>query len=250
MTEQDCTATKVCAKCREPKHPAEFYASKRFKDGRRKECKACEKSRALEWRNDNLDQARQSKRDWDAANKSRVVEYSKAYRQANLESVLAKGRALALRFRTANPELARARSLAFKHANVEQNRAKAREWARNNLERNRENARRWAELNNARVIANVRAYQKLHPEMRAESVRRRRAALAASKVDWAEEFIIAEIYDLARKRTEVTGHAWQVDHIVPIRSKLVCGLHVHWNLAVIPARINRRKSNRHWPDMP
>lgn len=34
------------------------------------------------------------------------------------------------------------------------------------------------------------------------------------------------------------------------KSAVVCGLHTHTNIRVIPQAANRAKSNRHWPDMP
>ena len=46
------------------------------------------------------------------------------------------------------------------------------------------------------------------------------------------------------------GFKWEVDHIVPLQSKLVCGLHVHNNLQVITALENIKKHNKVWPDMP
>ena len=72
----------------------------------------------------------------------------------------------------------------------------------------------------------------------------RRARKLDATPDWLTQEHIADIeaiYRLARSLTAETGTAHDVDHIVPLQGKNVCGLHVPWNLRAIPAYQNRQK---------
>lgn len=80
------------------------------------------------------------------------------------------------------------------------------------------------------------------------NARRRRVVEALPK--WADKEAIKAVYAEAARRKKETGKEWQVDHIVPLRSEAVCGLHCPDNLRVVEKVENQRKSNREWPDMP
>jgi len=100
----------------------------------------------------------------------------------------------------------------------------------------------------------TKAWKKRNPAAVRESKRgdRRKYNLVFRKScpTWANHFFIHEAYRLARLRTKTFGFRWEVDHIVPLRSPLVCGLHTEQNLRVIPFNENLAKSNHYWTDMP
>lgn len=71
----------------------------------------------------------------------------------------------------------------------------------------------------------------------------RRARLLNASPPWANGAAIKRIYEHAAA-VRATGEEVDVDHIVPLAGRLVCGLHVEWNLRVLPMADNRRKTNR------
>lgn len=75
-------------------------------------------------------------------------------------------------------------------------------------------------------------------------VANRRAAKQNATVIWAEQDQIKQLYDDCVMLQEVTGIEFQVDHIVPLVHKLVCGLHCIDNLQIITKSENQSKKNR------
>lgn len=67
---------------------------------------------------------------------------------------------------------------------------------------------------------------------------RRQHIAANAKPVWTDDEAIRAIYGSCP-----FGH--HVDHIVPLKGDGVCGLHVHYNLQIIPAVDNLRKGNSH-----
>lgn len=101
----------------------------------------------------------------------------------------------------------------------------------------------WLKANAERVREIKRDWKRKNPEwVRAQAINRTRQLknatppwLSASQLD-----DIVAIYTEAKR----LGPGWHVDHIVPLKGDTVCGLHVPWNLRVIPASENLSKGAR------
>lgn len=79
----------------------------------------------------------------------------------------------------------------------------------------------------------------------------RRSFMYWTKLYWATPPWLTEAQRAEMKHIyESCPPGSNVDHIVPLDSKIVCGLHVPWNLQHMTFLDNMRKSNTWWPDHP
>ena len=81
-------------------------------------------------------------------------------------------------------------------------------------------------------------WQKDNPSKALAITRKYQASKKKAVPLWFNEKEVEKIYMFART------HNLEVDHIVPLQGKTVCGLHVQNNLQCISREENRRKSNK------
>lgn len=76
----------------------------------------------------------------------------------------------------------------------------------------------------------------------------RKAALINAQPSWLSD---KQKADILHFYTEAWQLGLEVDHIVPLRNKNVCGLHVPWNLQLLDRSANASKNNKFddWSDM-
>jgi len=141
--------------------------------------------------------------------------------------------------------------------------ASSKEWA----ERNKDKVKKWREDNRARTkawrIANsdkLKAYARKAYDKKLEKQGKTRkkgenypnanAVISRNKhlestfygLSDAAKTSCEVIYEIRKNLDKETGVKHHVDHIVPICGVNVSGLHVPWNLRVVPSSINYKKN--------
>lgn len=135
-------------------------------------------------------------------------------------------KAVSAKYRNANKTICIARSVASQSKKRDYYSAKMKEWSDANRERLLERRRRWYAENSASEIAKVRK-------------RVGRIQHDLGRLTKAEQAEIQGMYDFCR-----IFPGFEVDHVVPLTHNLVCGMHVPWNLQVLPVSVNRSKGNK------
>lgn len=133
-----------------------------------------------------------------------------------------------------------------------------RQWRQNNPDARKEHysknkehcanyAKDYRKANLNKLRDNSKKWQKDNLDKDAAKTAKRRAAKLKALPKWLtpEQLEqIKELYTCAQMFKLYTGEEYHVDHIVPLQGENVCGLHVPWNLQVIPAKENLSKSNK------
>lgn len=168
---------------------------------------APEKRRAYsaKWRAKNPDYSRERNRAYWLANRDRLKEASKAWRERNAEKVREAQREK-YRHRRSQPE---------------------------SIEKDRARAKQHYQSHKGYYFAKSQARR---------GVQRQAIPKWLDDQQWSE---IEKIYSECSRRSEETGVKHEVDHIVPLRGDSVSGLHVPWNLQILTAEENRAKGAKH-----
>ncbi len=120
----------------------------------------------------------------------------------------------------------------YRRAYHEENRQKRLEYS---VKFNRENKHyfsQWRDLNRDKT----RAYSQKY---RSQKLKATPPWLTSKHLEEIKSFHLH-----ARDCELVSGEKYHVDHIIPLQGETICGLHVPWNLQVLPYDLNISKSNK------
>lgn len=251
---------KKCSTCGIEKELSLFGIAKHLKSGINPRCKECcriaiDKAKAKRTTPYSIDTVKKAARE--ARFHEKHPEMAKYYRdkyyKENKTEILARHLELSKRpdqvakrkaWYEENKENLISKSKAYQIENREKTNAKNNAWRKANPEKPSAYYQAYKEKHPGKTTEQRRAWKKQNPHSVAAATALRRAKKKNATPRWANLFFIQEAYHLARMRTTLFGFKWEVDHIIPLQSKEVCGLHVENNLRVIPASINRLKGNK------
>ena len=207
---------KKCKRCNLAKEESEFYKKTRTKDGLTSDCKECIKKAISIYRNNN---------------RERIRETNRRSRRKHWPHVYAGYR----KWWSEHKEIHQAYQAKSYRKHRHKRLAECKLYRLNNPE-SKETVRirksKWMEKNRHKhcAIQATRTAKKLNATPR-----------------WLSDDHKNEIRAMYRKASEqeqAIGIKHGVDHIIPLKHPLVCGLHVPWNLQVLTKSENSKKGNR------
>lgn len=211
--------TKRCYKCKEEKQLEAFSKNQNC-------CIACKKAYRLA----NLEKEKARKKEYQIINKDRIKARKSLYYSKNKEQILEKQKT---RYEGNKEKIAERQKIYY-----ESNREVILE--RNKLYQQKDFAKESARKSK-------KAYKKANPEKVTAMTAKRRSQKLQATPKWMtrEDFAaIQEWYKLAKELQWLSEEPLQVDHIIPLQGKEVCGLHIAANLQILPASENASKGNK------
>lgn len=161
--------------------------------------------------------------------------YDSLYYAANAEAIKKR----TAEYAKAHPEQVRAYNKSWRKANPEKVRGFNSAWKKANPEKTRAYEAAYTAKHPAKRKAKEAAYRLANPAKRAAWQAKRVAQQLMATPPWADLAAIEAIYQ------EASLLGMEVDHIVPLQGKSVCGLHVSHNLQLLTKSENSRKRNTH-----
>ena len=158
-----------------------------------------------------------------------------------------KYREAARRYREAHREKVRDRLTKWRDANRDRWRQHYRRWNDENREKTNAICKRWRDDNQSKCQEMGRNWRACNPHMNNAKTARRNAAKLNATPPWlthAQQQEMLDVYEQALLCRLLTGVPHDVAHIEPLKGLDRSGLHVPWNLQILPSKENQSKGNR------
>jgi len=253
---------KTCSKCNKKKSILKFYFRKDIQNYRA-DCRECVQAKRRIWEKNNLDHYREyhkkyrlknrkiilkkgkeyyykndgakMRRDWRKKNKKREHETARIYRLNNPEKIKKKQQIQWKRIKNNKELLLKQKNRLAEYRKTN----KFLKW--------RENYWKQYFLKNKELIrARHKNYYNNNKSQSYLRVFKRRRNVLQQTPKWCDYKKMLAIYKKAEKMRD-KGIMVNVDHIIPLNNKFVCGLNVPENLKIIEDKLNFSKSNKFIP---
>lgn len=211
---------KICSKYKKglcisnnPQPLSNFCVDKSQPSGLHPHCKECRSNKYKKARALNPEKFRMRSKIWDSQNRDKV----------------------------------RAKTAAWYKLNKERKSAVNKTWLLANPEKTALYCKKWRSNNPDKAKRDYKKYCLQNKDKLCAKAAKRRAYLKQRIPNWLTEKQKQQIdyfYHVASEFKSWTKVNLEVDHIVPLYGKQICGLHVPWNLQIITKKENALKSNK------